>query len=350
MPSARPISNEPIWVASAMPGTEDLLEEEIRRRLSGRVRFLPGGRADERHFLCAARPSRLRTLALCHALFIRKDFPVVRPRGLLSPEHLRALVEQVRGCLAMAPAERFTGLRFDAAGSGSPTFRRLGEALAAGLGLPFAPTDGDCLLTVRPGGDGWQVLCRIGNRPLSARPWRTAHYRGSLNANLAAAMVELSRPARGDRFLNAMCGSGTILIERLHRADLRCAWGVDDSALALEAARTNSRCAGLADRVALVRADGRDLPFAAGSFDVVCADLPWGEAHGRRADNTALYRGAFAQARRVCRADGRLVVLTQDRQALAALAEETGRWWTLVEERTFVQRGFRPACRVYVGR
>lgn len=348
MPSSRHEQHGPIWVASAMPGTEDLLELEIRRRFSRKVRFLPSRREDERHFLCDARPSRLRSLGLCHVLSVRKDFPVVRPRGLLSPEHLRALVAHLRACMAITPSESFSGFRFDAAGSDSPTFKRLGANLEAALDLPFDPREGDCVVTCRPADEGWQVLCRVGTRPLSARPWRRANYRGSLNANFAAAMVELSQPRRRDRFLNAMCGSGTILIERLARAKLTCAWGVDDSPLALDAARQNSRRAGLQERIGLLRADARNLPFLADYFDVVCADLPWGESHGDRSSNTALYRDTFAEAHRVCRESGKLILLTQDRDSLAALNEEIDRSWSMTEERTFVQRGFRPVCKVYV--
>lgn len=333
-----------------MPGTEDLLASEISRKSGSKVAFLPSRRDDEHHFRCAAPLSRLRSLALCHALHIRQDFAVVRPRGLLSPEHLRALVAHVRACLAMAPADKYRGLRFDAAGSTSPTFQRLGEALAAELKMPLDPQDGDCLLTVRPGDNGWEVLCRIGNRPLSTRAWRAANYRGSLNANLAAAIVELSGPSPTDRFLNTMCGSGTILIERLQRGRPACAWGVDDAELALDAARTNSRHAGLQGQVGLLRADTRRLPFPDDSFDVVCADLPWGEHHGRRSSNTALYRKTFAEVRRVCSASGRFVVLTQDRGSLTALGDEIGRSWAVVGERTFVQRQFRPLCRVYLRR
>ena len=61
-------------------------------------------------------------------------------------------------------------------------------------------------------------------------------------------MVELSGPCRGDRFLNAMCGSGTILIERAKRAGTACAWGVDDAPTALKAAHQNASCAGVQDR------------------------------------------------------------------------------------------------------
>lgn len=333
-----------------MPGTEDLLEMEIRRRFARKVKLLPSRREDERHFLCDAHPSQLCSLALCHVLSVRRDFPIQRPRGLLSPEHLRALVAHMRACMAMTPAQPFSGFRFDAAGSESPTFRRLGAALEAELGLSYDQRDGDFAVTARPGDSGWEILCRVGGRPLSARPWRRVNYRGSLNANLAAAMVELSEPRRHDRFLNVMCGSGTMLIERVQRTRLVCAWGVDNSALALNAARTNSQHAEVQDRIGLLRADARDLPFPSDYFHVVCADLPWGATHGKRSSNTALYRGTLDEALRVVHGSGKLIILTHDTESLEALGEHISRSWDMVAERTFVQRGFRPVCRVYVRR
>lgn len=333
-------------MASAMPGTEDLLRRELDSRLRS-IRFLNSPRTDEFHFTTASKSKRLRALALCHALAVRTDFPVKRPRGLLSPEHLTALVNLLRDTMALTPSEPFNGFRFDAAGADSPTFQRLATQVAERLGLAHDPDNGDCVVTVRPGADGWQVLCRVGNRPLSVRAYRTANYRGSLNATFAAAMVELTQPVPTDRFLNVMSGSGTILLERLRRASLACAWGVDNSTAAHEAARQNAAGIEASGSHGWLHADATALPFAKETFDAVCADLPWGISHGAQAQNADLYRHTFAEVRRVCRQGARFVVLTQDADALCAAQSEIDRCWTLVDERTFVQRGFRPTCATY---
>lgn len=336
-----------IWVASAMPGVEDLLRNEIQRVSQGRTRFLPSPRPDEHHFLTDLPAARLANLALCHALHVRLDFPVQRPRGLMSPEHLRALVEHVHACAQLTPDQGFGGLRFDAAGANSPTFQRLAAAVEAELGLRHNPHDGDLVITLRPGNDGWEVLCRVGNRPLSARAWRRMNYQGSLNANFAAAMVELSEPRRSDRFLNAMCGSGTILIERVRRMDATLAVGIDCSREALAAARLNSKHARVDARLQWLHADMGDPPLAGPSFDVICADLPWGRSHGERATNSTLYSSAFRSWDRVSAPGARLVLLTEDIESLQANEEEISRRWRLVEERRFDQRGFQPTCRLY---
>jgi 23S rRNA G2445 N2-methylase RlmL len=225
--------------------------------------------------------------------------------------------------------------------------QRLGTQLGEKLGLPFRNDTGDLVVTLRPGKTGWEVLYRVGNRPLGTRAWRQVNYRGSLSGTVAAALVELSSPSPHDAFLNLMCGSGTIMIERHKRAEARALVGVDNSALALVAAQTNCAAAGLRGQLLLVKGDTTCLPLADMSFDKLCADLPWGESLGTHEANVSLYGHTFAEAYRLCRPGGKLLILTQDQRALRALGGDTVRGWRLVEERTFVQRGFHPVCRVY---
>lgn len=330
-----------------MPGTEDLLADEIRRRVRG-LRPVPSPRPDEIHLRGDVALRQLTGLGLGHVLSLRRDFPVKRPRGLLSPEHLRDLTGLMGEAMGLTPGESFRGFRFDAAGADSPTFRRLADEVAAATGLAHDPADGDCVVSVRPADEGWQVLARIGRRPLSTRAWRQADYRGSLNAALAAAMVELTAPTPRDRFLNVMCGAGTILIERLLRGPAAAALGVDAAPGALQAARRN----GSAARVAAtwLHGDARHLPLRGGTFDAVCADLPWGEAQGERRQNTDLYAATFAEVRRLCRRGARFVALTQDRAALAAAHHIHEASWEPAGERTFVQRGFESLCATFVAR
>ena len=272
---------------------------------------------------------------------------MTRPRTLLSPEHLAHLARDLSSVRSITPKERFTGLRWDAAGSGSPTMLRLGHSLAEQLDLPFQNDTGDLVVTLRPGDDGWEALYRVGSRPLGTRAWRRVNYRGSLNATVAAALVELTEPSPHDSFLNLMCGSGTIMIERLQRSGARIVVGVDQSDIALSAAAQNCAGAGVRERIMLLKGDATRLPFEDGSFDQLCVDLPWGESMGSRESNEALYRATFEESHRLCRPGGRLVVLSQDQRALEAVATNTAGSWQLIGQRSFEQRGFRPECRVY---
>ena len=255
---------------------------------------------------------------------------------------MTALVELVRRArgLGRAPGS----FRFDAAGARSPTMRRIAAALEERLGMPWDPEDGDCRITFRPGRRGWEVLCRAGNRPLASRDWRRVDWPVSLNAAIAACMVELSRPRRQQRYLNLMCGGGTLLIERLLRRGAATAVGLDNSPEALAASRGNLAAAGLAERVRLVRGDARATGFPGGAFDAVTADLPWGERHGSRGSNRALYGATLAEAARLCRAGGTMVLLTQDSAALRAALAEQPPAWDVLDERRIVQRSYRPLC------
>lgn len=336
-----------IWVAAALPGLEDLLKAEISRRFKGQVVFLTHVKTGECHFRFAGRPKTLLSLRLCHLLYRRRDFAVTRPRTLLSPEHLLTLGRELKAVMRVTSADHYAGLRFDAAGANSPTLQRLGQQLSEQLGVPFENETGDLVVTLRPGKGGWEVLCRVGNRPLGTRAYRQVNYLGSVSGTVAAALVELTTPVRGDRFLNLMCGSGTIMIEALERFAAATMVGVDNSPTALTAAARNCAAAGVRERSLLLRADVRRLPFADGSFDKLCVDLPWGESVGTRQSNVSLYRDTFVESHRLCQADGKLVVYTQDEGAINALGQEVARDWQLLEERRFVQRGFQPRCRVY---
>lgn len=333
-----------IWTVSALDGTQDIVHSELVRRFSRDCSFISHSRADEIHFTYSGAAERLLSLTTAQTLLLRKDFAVSRPRTLLSPEHTAALIELIQKAQSIRGAGTAAGFRFDAAGSGSPTMRRIAERIENHLGLPFDPENGDCVITFRPGRTGWEVLCRIGNRPLAARNWRKVNYRGSLNAAIASCMVELTRPKRGDRYLNIMCGSGTLLIERLLRQRARTAVGIDLSDTAVSACRENAEAAGLANRIQLIAGDARAVEFPGASFDAVTSDLPWGEQHGSRASNISLYRDSLREVARLCRTGGIVVILTQDIPSLKAVLPEMQHNWNVIDERKIVQRGYRPLC------
>ena len=331
-----------LWTAAALDGTRDIVRGELARRFGEQCRLVPHDRQDEVHFAFDGDPRELLRLAAAQSLLVRRDFAVQRPRTLLSPEHMTALVELVRRARGLGREPR--GFRFDAAGAGSPTMKRIAAALEERLGMPWDPEGGDCLITFRPGRRGWEVLCRAGNRPLAFRDWRRVDLPGSLNAAIAACMVELTRPRRQQRYLNLMCGGGTLLVERLLRRGAATAVGLDDSPEALAASRVNLAAAGLAERVRLVRGDARVTGFPGGAFDAVTADLPWGGLQGSRESNRSLYPAVLAEAARLCRGGGITVLLTQDSAAMRATLAENRPAWEVLDERRIVQRGYRPLC------
>ncbi len=284
---------------------------------------------------------RIRALRTVVAAYSIESYPVPRPRGLLGEAYLRRLTAQLGEVVESMPAAAFESFRIDAAGSDSSVFQRLAAEISARCALRHDRTEGALLLRVRPAANGWEVAARLTPRPLSARAWRVRDVPGALNATIAAAMVEMTKPRRSDRFLNLLCGSGTLLVERLLRAGAVGAVGLDSDPHALEAAAANLGAAGLAERARLLPADvaGTGLPPAA--FDALAADLPYGERSGSHAGNRALYAATLAEAARLAIPGAPFVLITHDVGRFRAALAETQAWAIESESRVF-QGGYRP--------
>lgn len=322
--------------AEVLAGLEPFAAAELRAAGAARVQPAKGGvRCEYR-----GRVAHLLGLRTAVAVYSIDSFAVPRPKALLGEQHLRCLVERLERVRTLGTFESF---RFSAAGRESAVFSRLADEIGARTGLTYDPDQGDLVLRVRPaaGGDGWEVLCRLTPRPLSARGWRLRDRRGALNATIAAAMVELSEPASGDRVLNLACGTGTLLAERLAAGPVRVALGLDNDAGPLEDAATNLAAAGVLDRVTLVRADAGRLPVRDSSFDVALADLPYGSTVGSPEGNERLYPAVLAAAAAAVRPDGRFVVITHDLRRFEALLAGQQDWRVEQDFQVF-QKGHHP--------
>jgi SAM-dependent methyltransferase len=249
-----------------------------------------------------------------------ESFAVPRPRGLLGNAEMGRLLAAIEEVRRLHPAGAFRSLHISAAGADSPVLTRLRETLAARTGLAADPEEGDLLLRLRRAaqGEGWEVAIRLSPRPLTARAWRVCNWPGALNAVVAHAMASLGHPAADDRVLNLVCGSGTLLIERLALAPARLVVGCDWHPAALACAAQNLAAA-RARRARLVRADAGQLPFAAGSFTHLLADLPFGQLIGSHAENAALYPRLLAEATRVSAPGAHLLMITHEVRLLERL-------------------------------
>lgn len=307
---------------------------------------------------------RLRTAV---AAYVSVHFDVPRPRSLTSGDHLARVVDAVGLSLRAATSRSF---RFEAAGADSAVFARLASLVSQATGLTHDADDGELVIRVRrghrrPGSDadpGWDVLVRVGPRPLSARTWRVVDYPGAANATIAAAMVRLAGVRPGDRVANLMCGSGTLLVERLLAGPLTSAVGVDTAPDAVEAAHANLEAAGFAvasaDRasgsppappVRLVTGDALDAAAWAGDgpgYDLLLADPPWGGLHGEHSTNQALHAGLLRAAHAASRPGARLLVLTHEVRVMQRCLRDAGDLWTLREELRVFAKGHHP--RVFV--
>lgn len=284
--------------------------------------------------------ARLRTAV---AASVVVPSPARRPTGLLASE----VVVGVRAAHELARRQRprvaFTGLRLAAAGAGTPVMRAVAAGLADAVALPVDPVDGDLLVRARRRGPGWELLVRTTPRPLSVRGWRTERYPGALNATIAAAVVEATDPGPGDRFADLMCGSGTLLIERLARGRPERLLGCDVAPEAVAATLAHYRAARLRGPVDVRRCDLRDLRLPAGDpgFTTLVANPPWGELLGDHADNERLYAVLLDAAHRLAGEGALLAVLTHDLRRFGRVLAAQHRW-VPVDEHRFFAKGHHP--------
>jgi len=136
----------------------------------------------------------------------------------------------------------------------------------------------------------------------------------ALRPTIAAAMVWLTEPADDDVFLDPMCGSGTVLLERALAGRYGLLLGGDSDSAAVKAALANFGPRHQPRRIE--RWDARHLPLEEASVDKLACNVPWGREIGRPQDLPALYRDVLAEAVRVVRPGGRMVWLSSESQLL----------------------------------
>lgn len=131
---------------------------------------------------------------------------------------------------------------------------------------------------------------------------------------------------RGDEHvLDVGCGRGAVLISAAHRLPHGRATGADiwrlrdQTGNSRAATEKNARAEGVSERVELVDADARDLPFPSESFDVVVSNLTFDNIHG--ADERAK---ALREAVRVLSPGGRLRIVDDRADRYADLVRKAG--------------------------
>ncbi len=291
--------------------------------------------------------SELLQLRTVVAVYLVERYPISRPKALLGDQNFRSLLRQIKTVTDLFPPGTFSTMKVTAAGADSTVFRRIKSELSSHTGL-LLDEDADLLVRVKPwlaSSYEWGVSLRISPRPLSTRPWRVRNMPGALNATLAAAMVEMTEPDRSDEFINLMCGSGTLLVERLERSDVKLAVGCDLDPVAIEAAKENLRASKFHNRVGLIQADATHLEYEDDSFNVICCDLPYGQLVGSHEANKELYRATLAEVTRIAKPGARLVLLTHEIRLLDNIIGDYSDSWVLKDVVKVFQGGLHP--RIY---
>ncbi|MER7251747.1 methyltransferase domain-containing protein [Kribbella sp. NPDC000426] len=138
--------------------------------------------------------------------------------------------------------------------------------------------------------------------PLERLPWST-------NPVVAEVIVRLAKIQPGHQVLDPFCGTGTILLAVRRRTPAAHVVGTDHDRHALGIAATNG-CRRLA------RAEAEALPLEDRSVDRVVTNLPFGKQVGSHELNRTLYPAVLRELDRVLTADGRAVLLTEDKRLL----------------------------------
>ena len=163
-------------------------------------------------------------------------------------------------------------------------------------------------------GDDGYISVKLSGNDMAQRPYKQAHIPASLKPTLAYSMVRLARPHPEDVFLDAMCGAGTILLERALTKRYRYLIGGDVSTDALDATVTNFGRQHQPRQ--FFQWDARDLPLQPNTVDKIVCNLPFGETIGNLPQLTNLYRRCLKEYARVLKPRGRMVLLTSQRTLL----------------------------------
>lgn len=169
----------------------------------------------------------------------------------------------------------------------------------------------------------------------------------STNPVVAAVMVRLAKIEPGQAVLDPCCGAGTLLVTAGQMADPGVLLGVDLRdrwAMASQENLAARRVPGLA-----LMADATALPLPDASVDRVVANLPFGKRIGSHADNQRLYPAVLRELRRVLRAKGRAVLLTEDKRLFTQSVQRT-HGLRVVKEIEFTRPGAHPSAYVVTSR
>ncbi len=314
---------------SVVRGLEAVAAAEIARRLpTAMVQAVRPGRVWLSDCGDPGDLLRLRTTEEVFASLAEiEDLPSTRA-GLAEVERQMRAVDLSAALAARARLARALGeprFRITATREGVHDYTSNELAAAAGAGVVAQTgwrvdlTHHDIDIWLQVEGAGAAVGLRLSGEGMSRRS-RVSHGVASLRPTVAHAMCLLAGTRAGGVFLDPMCGSGTVLIERAGAGRDAVLLGLDLDPRPLRAAGENLRAAGVP--ATLCQADGRSLPLPAASVDTIVSNLPWGRRVGSHRANRRMYPQFMAEAVRVLQPGGTMVLLTIERRLMQRLVAE----------------------------
>ncbi|CAJ36493.1 methyltransferase domain-containing protein [Methanocella arvoryzae] len=316
--------NEQIYMATTVPGIEDVAAGEMQSKLGGlkvltRKRgkiFFRFDRSYEELFSLRCVDNLYYYLGSFEIGPHKADLAEI-PRKL-AKLGLRPRLERLYGDLS-ARSVIVSGSR-----TGKHTYSRyqaadaLLDALVRVLGFRRGSVEAHDL-HFRIDVEGGSAFLHVKLTPATFR------YRGqekqflsaALKASVAHAMVLISMPRPDDIFLDPFCGSGTILAERAS-CEAKAIIGSDISPERLEIARQN-----LPGSIRIDHRDARHTGLPSGSVNKIVSNLPWGKQI-EVGDVDQLYVEFLAEAKRLLAPGGLMVLLTDQEEAITRAAESCG--------------------------
>jgi tRNA (guanine6-N2)-methyltransferase len=321
------------YLAHVVPGLELIAVAEMRANLAGFRETDQIRAVDERTslllFTTSSAPGELLQLRTVEDVFVlaldTAGIPASRV-GLAAIRstvaHASALPPGATAALQQRPRRKGkTTFRVIARKVAEHAYRRVDVQRATELGIQdrfaawrLVEDDAQLEFWVQLVRDRLLLAVRLSDSDMRQRTYRRASLPAALTPTVAAAMVVLSQPQEDDVFLDPMCGSGTILIERALAGRYRMLLGGDVAPDAVAATREN-----IGPRykpIEIQQWDARALPLEDGTVSKIVTNLPFGKQIGSAEDNRTLYPALIAEWSRVLKPGGRMVLLTSERALL----------------------------------
>ncbi|MDR1027475.1 MAG: methyltransferase [Rickettsiales bacterium] len=193
---------------------------------------------------------------------------------------------------------------------------RLVDAIEKSTGAKFESrsTDGEFWILTRTEGVALFMM------RLTKNDYRPA--RGEIRPELAHILCRLSSPTPGDVVADPFCGSGAIVLDRSRIADYRGIFAGDiseDAIAALKKKAAKIKQSKFNKSVFIKQRDFFNNGFDNAFFDCIITDPPWGDFSEIASD---FYERFFAEAARVLKPDGRMVLLCPRRVDFGAFRAE----------------------------
>ena len=163
---------------------------------------------------------------------------------------------------------------------------------------------------------GSRLICgiRLTDRTTRHRFNKPVPLKAALRPSVAAAMIHLTEPTDSDIFLDPMCGSGTLLMERRYAGAYAQMLAGDIEQKHVRATQQNVTALRKEPPTAFgtFTANATKLPIATGSIMRVATNLPFGKQIGSPKAVKKLYPAFFKELERVLGANGRAVILSSE--------------------------------------